>query len=171
MQVLVERGVTPVDEADALSTPSLFISWDEAQQFISETIVWSGDGLASVGGWFGARQDTARVWMTESSLLWAGATQSGVNRIALADIVEARDGAGDRVSIGISDRLGHRYDLSFDLAIDHLELRRQANPRVQLMDALATHGVPVGTATVPLAPWRAGGLIRPMDRERMPDLF
>jgi hypothetical protein len=171
MQWLVERGVAPVDPPDAAHTPVLHLTWEQADQFVSERIVWSGDGFAPVGGWFGARRDTARVWMTDRSLFWAGAAQSGLNRVALTDIIEARDGAGDRITIGIPDGLGHRYDLAFDLAIDHLELQRHANPRVRLMDALARHGVPVSTASMPLAPWRTGGLIRPMDRERLPDLF
>lgn len=171
MQHLIERGVAPVDPADAGQTPALYLTWEAAEQLGPERIVWRGDGIASVGGWFGSRRETCRLWMTDTSLLWAGASQDGLNRISLRDIVAARDGAGDRISIGIRDSLGHRYDLSFDLAIDHLELQPHANPRVQLMDALARHGVPVSTVPVPLAPWRSGAMIRPMDRERLPDLL
>jgi hypothetical protein len=171
MQLLVERGVAPVDPVDLGCPHALHMSWDDVMRFGTESLLWSGDGIASVGGWFGSRRDTCRLWLTESSLLWAGARQDGVNRIALQDILEARDGAGDRVNIGIPDALGHRYDLSFDLAIDHVELHRHANPRVQLMDALARRGVPVSSMTIPLAPWRSGRLIRPMDRQELPDLF
>jgi hypothetical protein len=67
--------------------------------------------------------------------------------------------------------MGCRYDLGFDLALHHLALQRQANPRVKLMDALARHGVSVATASTPLAPWRAGSVIRPMDRPASSTLF
>lgn len=164
MQFLVSRGVAPVEARDAFSTPALFVSWDDARSLATEDIVWSGNGVAPDGGWFGAVQDAARIWMTNRHLLWAGAGGTGLNRIALADILEARDGAGDRVSIGIRDAMGFRYDLCFDLALDHLELERHANPRVQFMDTLARHGVPVTPASTPLAPWRAGSVVRPMDR-------
>lgn len=164
LQFLVGRGVTPVNASEAFSTPALHLSWDRARALADEEIVWSGDGIASIGGWYGERHDVSRVWLTNRHLLWAGASGAGLNRLALGDILEARDGAGDRVSIGIRDAMGGRYDLGFDLALDHLELERHASPRVQLMDALARHGVPVSTASTPLAPWRAGSVVRPMDR-------
>ena len=164
MQFLVERGVAPVEAQESFSRPALHLTWDEAHELASEDIVWSGNGIAPVGGWFGSLQDASRIWMTGRHLLWAGASSSGLNRIALPDILEARDGTGDRVCIGIRDAVGHRFDLGFDLALDHLELDRHVNPRVQLMDALACHGVPVATASTPLAPWRAGSVVRPMDR-------
>lgn len=165
MQFLVERGVAPVDAGDAFSTPALYLSWDDAPSLAAEHILWSGNGVAPVGGWFGAIQDASRIWLTDRHLLWAGASGSGLNRIALSDIVEARDGTGDRISVGIRDAMGARYDLTFDLALHHLELARHANPRVQFMDALARRGVPVATASTPLAPWRAGSVVRPMDRQ------
>lgn len=164
VQFLVERGVTPIDPRDAFSTPALHVTWDDATTLAAEEIVWSGNGVASIGGWFGAMQDASRVWVTSHHLLWAGASGAGLNHISLANIIEARDGVGDRINIGIRDVRGCRYDLSFDLAPDYLELDREANPRVQLMDALARHGVPVSTASTPLVPWRAASVIRPMDR-------
>lgn len=167
LQFLVERGVTPVACKDAARLPSLHMNWDEARRHTSEDLVWAGNGVSAVGGWFGTRHDHCRVWLTEQSLLWAGAHQQGVNRIGLTDIVRARDGAGDRVCIGLIDGLGCRFDLSFDLAGDHVEMQRQASPRVQFMNALASHGVPVATATPPIAPWRAGSIVRPADRSSL----
>lgn len=164
LQFLVERGVTPVEGGDAPRHPSLHMSWDDAGRYTREELVWAGNGVAAVGGWFGTRHDHCRMWVTEQSLLWAGAHQEGVNRIALSDILQARDGAGDRLCIGIANGLGYRFDLSFDLAGDHVGMQRRANPRVQFMNALATLGVPVATATTPLAPWRAGSMVRPSDR-------
>jgi hypothetical protein len=164
LQFLIERGVAPVPVDEAFSTPALFLTWESAQEHAAEEIVWSGNGIASVGGWFGNNQEASRIWLTERSLLWAGANGEGLNRIARADILCARDGTGDRVCIGLPDALGFRYDLAFDLALDHVELAWHLHPRVQMMDALARHGVPVGTASTPLAPWRAGSMVRPMDR-------
>jgi hypothetical protein len=162
MQFLVERGVAPVEGQDALQVRSPWLSWEEAEPFVDEELVWTGNGVSSVGGWFGREQDHCRVWLTDRSLLWAGAHQTGVHRIALADIVLARDGVSDRVSIGIADTLGHRFDISFDLAAEG----RERNPRVRFMDALASRGVPCATAATPLAPWRAASMVRPMDRQR-----
>lgn len=160
----VERGVSQVHSGAIRGVCSPYMSWEEAGRFTDEEIVWSGNGVSPVGGWYGTTRDHCRIWVTGQSLLWAGAHQSGVNRIALTDILQARDGAGDRISIGIADGLGHRFDLSFDLASDHVELRRDANQRVQFMNALATRGVPVTSITAPLAPWRTGSVVRPMDR-------
>jgi hypothetical protein len=164
MHFLVGRGVAPVSAREAQLSPAVHLSWDQAATLAAEEILWAGNGVASVGGWFGSTQEASRVWLTDRSLLWAGASQDGVNYLPLQDIIEARDGAGDRVSIGIRDALGHRYDVAFDLAPEQVGLDRQANPRVRFMNALASHGVSVGTASTPLAPWRAGSVVRPMDR-------
>lgn len=164
MQFLVERGVRPVDATDAGTMASPHMSWERARQHISEEMIWSGNGRASVGGWFGTTQDYCRIWLTSTSLLWAGAHREGVNRVALSDILQARDGVGDRVCVGIADDRGHRFDLSFDLSQDQVDLRREDNPRVRFMNALASQGVAVGSASTPLAPWRAGSLLRPSER-------
>lgn len=164
MHFLLGRGVAPLGAREAQFSPAVHLSWPEARHLAAEGLLWAGNGVASVGGWYGSLQDASRVWLTERSLLWAGASQDGVNYLPLQDILEARDGAGDRVSIGIRDALGHRYDIAFDLAPEQVGMGREMNPRVRFMNALATHGVPVGTASTPLAPWRAGSVVRPMDR-------
>lgn len=166
MAFLVDRGVTPVDGLRAGRTASPHMSWNDVDAFSGESIVWSGDGIASVGGWFGATRDHCRVWLTDSALMWAAASHAGLHRIELADIVQAREGAGDRISIGIADALGHRFDLVFDVAAGLREVRRVSSPAMQLMERLAERGVPVQTAASPLAPWRAGRVVRPMDRNR-----
>jgi hypothetical protein len=166
MQILIGQGVECVESRDVGRIASPSLTWQDALPYADERIVWTGEAIAAVGGWMGTRHDECRMWLTEQSLLWAGTHQSGVNRLALSTIMEARDGVADRVSVGIPDSLGHRFDLSFDLAVDHVELERSANPRVRFMDALASLGVPVGVASTPLAPWRPGGLVRPTDRGR-----
>ncbi len=165
---LIERGVAPVDSADARFTPALHCSWEDAGSLATDEIVWAGNGLASVGGWFGERQDACRVWLTSRALIWAGASQSGVNCLPLSEIACVRDGAGDRIAVGVRDALGHRYDIAFDLAPEEMALERGTNPSVRFMNTIAAQGVPVGGATSPLAPWRAGSVIRPLDRSRLP---
>ncbi|HLU36709.1 MAG TPA: hypothetical protein VKZ61_13140 [Thermomicrobiales bacterium] len=166
MEFLIERGVTPIASALAGRMTTPWVSWSDAEAFAGEGIVWSGDGIAAVGGWFGATRDHCRVWFTESALMWAASSHAGLNRIELTDIVQARDGVGDRVSIGIADALGHRFDLAFELVGGQRDARRVSSPAMQLMERLAERGVPVQTATSPLAPWRAGSVVRPMDRNR-----
>lgn len=164
MQVLADRGVAPAETSARSVTPAMFMTWDEARDVSNEKILWVGNGTGPVGGWFGSRRDHCRIWVTSESLLWAGANQFGLNRIALTDIVKARDGIGDGVCIGIADELGHRFDLALDLAPDHLELDRENSPHVRMMNTLASRGVRVGSASAPLAPWRVASLGRPTPR-------
>lgn len=165
---LVERGVSPVDARDARFTPALHCGWDEAAALGTDEIVWAGNGVAAVGGWYGERHDACRVWLTSRALIWAGAYQDGVNCLPLSEIACVRDGAGDRVAVGVRDALGFRYDIAFDLAPDETGMVRELNPRVRFMNAIASRGVPVAPASTPLAPWRAGSVIRPMDRRDLP---
>ncbi len=165
---LVDRGVAPVAAADARFAPALHCSWDEAGALATEDILWAGNGLASVGGWYGERHDACRIWLTSRALIWAGASQSGVNCLPLSEITCVRDGAGDRIAVGVRDALGHRYDIAFDLAPDAMSPGREASPAVRFMNAVASHGVPVGGASSPLAPWRVGSVVRPLDRSRLP---
>lgn len=165
---LAERGVEPVDDRDARFSPALHCGWDQAATLGDDGIMWAGNGVASVGGWFGERQDACRIWLTPCALIWAGASQTGVNCLPLSGIRCVRDGTGDRVAVGVRDALGHRYDIAFDLAPDELTPGREANPGARFMNAIATRGVPVSPASTPLAPWRAGSVVRPMDRRVLP---
>lgn len=143
-------------------SPGLATSWHEARERGDEPLVWTGMATGSVGGWFGGAHSDCRMWLTTESLFWSYANGEGVNRLALADVLEVRDGVGDRVMVTLRTAAGHRFDLAFDLAAEPgKDGRRQ---RLSFLNAIASFGVPVSAVRPPLAPWRRGGMIRPTER-------
>lgn len=163
MQALQDHGVSQFDESKVPGPPCLALTWDDATSCASEPLLWSGMATATVGGWYGSVQQKCRVWLTGESLLWAAPEGSGVNRLRMSDIAEARDGYGENVVIGTRDGLGHRFDLSF--AFDgHAAKTHNVQQRVHFQNVLASSGIAMRTASSAMAPWRRGGLVRPTDR-------
>lgn len=158
-QQLSEFGVPAIDAEIARFSPNVHVNWDEIAEFVDDEVLYAGPATASAGGWFGAEIDSADVWITEHSLLWCPAHGTGLNRLALDDIIDCRNGFGDRLAIGIEDACGARYDLFFDFGIR--SDRSQNAMRVQHL--LAAAGVPISTSSPVVAPWRRGGTRRPSD--------
>ena len=158
-QYLTAQGVQPLDAEAVRFAPHVHIAWDEIAEWVDDEILFTGHALASVGGWFGNELDAADVWITERSLIWCPAHGQGLNRLALDAIVDCRNGFGDRLAIGIEDACGGRYDLFFDFG-DH---NTRANTGARVQQLLAAAGVPVGTSSPVIAPWRRGGTRRPSD--------
>jgi hypothetical protein len=165
LRVLEDRGVRCIKPNRIHGALRLSHSWEDARRYASEPLAWSGLALASVGGWFGAVQHPCRVWLTEESLFWYCSQGDGVNRLVLNDIIDVRDGVADRVLISFRDSAGHRCDLPFDFdcGTPGTEPMQQ---RLRFLNLLASCGVRVSTASLPIAPWRSGGTLRPADGGR-----
>lgn len=161
LDALVRNGVreldTPIEKPEALA----HLTWDEARAFADETVVWSGPAMGNVGGWNGSAREGVHLWLTESSVMWCGERDSGLYRIPLERLLLVRTGHLDHLTIGIEDHQGARYDLAFDVG-----QAEDIRPAMRLSEAFASLGVDVDQASAALAPWRAGGMIRPTDRGR-----
>lgn len=162
VDALQEHGVSQLARHEVPVSPGLGISWDEARERADEPLVWSGMANGSTGGWFGGVHSGCRMWLTTESLFWSCANGEGVNRLPLADVLEMRDGVGDRVMVSLRNAAGHRFDFAFELAAEPgKDGRRQ---RLSYLNAIASLGVPVSAVRSPLAPWRRGGMVRPTER-------
>lgn len=156
---LMDLGVTAVDEAAARFVPPLHCDWDCIAELADDDVLFSGKAVASVGGPFGTALDSSEVWITDRSLIWCPEHGQGLNRLALDSIIDCRNGFGDRLSIGIEDSCGGRYDLYFDFT----SKTDRSNPASRVKQMLAAAGIPTGTSSMPIAPWRRGGTRRPSD--------
>jgi hypothetical protein len=154
LRVLKNQGVQRLGPGRVPGALRLTLTWEDARRHDHEPLMWSGLARASVGGWYGAVQHPCRVWITGESLFWCCSEGEGVNRLALTDIVDVRDGVADRVCIAFRDSGGHRCDLPFDF--DTCTSGTQPmQQRMRFLDVLASCGVAVSTAPLPLAPWRS----------------
>lgn len=158
-EILTQQGCLGIDAETAAFVPAISHPWCDADTFASEDVNFSGVAIASAGGRFGEHLDAADIWITEAWLLWCPRHGIGMNAIALDQIIECRDGYGDRLSIGIEDACGGRYDVYFDFGVENNRNR----PATQVLDVLAAAGVMVGTAAMPIAPWRRGGTRPPVE--------
>lgn len=156
---LIDLGIQSVDEETARFVPAIHRPWDDVTDVANDDALFVGQAVASVAGPFGAVLDTSEVWITERSLIWCPNHGQGLNYISLDAIVDCRNGFGDRLSIGIEDACGGRYDLYFDFTCKH----DRSNPAANVKHLLAAAGIPTGTAATPIAPWRSGGTRRPSD--------
>lgn len=156
---LTNAGVSLLDEEAAHFVPSLHCAWDEIADLADDEILFSGRAVASVAGPFGAVMDSSEIWLTERTLIWCPDHGHGLNCLPLEKIIDCRNGFGDRLSIGIEDACGGRYDLYFDFTSKD----EQSNPAAHVKQLLAAAGIPTGTAMMPIAPWRSGGTRRPSD--------
>ena len=152
-ELLVEAGVKSIDPAIAQFSPAIHCEWDEADDFADDEAIFTGHAIASAAGPFGSRLDAADVWITEHAILWCPEHGSGLNRLPLDAIIDCRNAFGDRLSIGIEDACGGRYDLYFDFGAPN----DRSNPIARVKQVLAAAGIPTGTAMNPIAPWRSGG--------------
>lgn len=156
---MVDIGIQAIDEATARFVPSIHCHWDDISDLADDEVLFSGSAIASSAGPFGAHLDSSEVWITERSLMWCPDHGTGLNCIPLDAIIDCRNGFGDRLSIGIEDACGGRYDLYFDFT----SKEDRTNPAATVKQLLAATGIPTGTAVVPIAPWRSGGTRRPSD--------
>lgn len=156
---LHDLEVPGMDAETTCFAPSLYCEWDTIDDLADDDMLFSGQALASAAGPFGSVLDTADVWITERTLIWCPAHGTGLNCLALDEIVECRSGFGDRLAIGIADACGGRYDLYFDFA----NRQDRSNPGNRVQQVLAAAGVLIGIASTPTAPWRSGGTRRPTD--------
>ena len=158
-QHLADVGIPAVETAQARFSANLHLDWDEIHDIVDDEIVFSGNGTASVGGWFASELDDANLWITEHAIIWCGKHGDGVNRLPIDSIINTRSGYGDRLAIGIEDACGGRYDLYFDFG----DKQDRENPGARVHQILASMGVPMGNPTAVIAPWRRGGTRRPTD--------
>lgn len=156
---LVDLGVQGVEENTARFVPSIHCAWDEISDLVDDDVLFTGRAIASAAGPFGAQLDSSEIWITERSLIWCPEHGTGLNCIPLESIIDCRNGFGDRLSIGIEDSCGGRYDLYFDFT----SKENRSNPASDVKHLLAAAGIPTGTSVVPIAPWRSGGTRRPSD--------
>lgn len=156
---LTNLGVDGIDEEDARFVPSIHCPWDCVADIADDELLFTGTAIASAAGPFGAVLDTSDVWITERSLIWCPQHGEGLNCLPLDAIIECRNGFGDRLSIGIEDACGGRYDLYFDFTSKH----DRSQPAARVKELLAAAGIPTSTAVIPIAPWRSGGTRRPSD--------
>lgn len=156
-RLLNDLGVIDIDSGSF--TPSVHVPWSHAGSVAEHDVLWSGRAIASCAGPFASRMDSCQVWLTEQYLIWVPTHGTGLNCLALADVMECRNGHGDRLAVGIEDPQGARYDLYFDFG----DKANGRQPVSRVIQVLAAAGVPTGTSAAPLAPWRAGGTRRPAD--------
>lgn len=156
---LAQLGVPGVDEHTARFTPSIYCAWDNLDDIADDEVLLSGNAIASSAGPFGANLDSVDFWLTERMLIWCPQHGDGLNCLPLTDIVDCRNGFGDRLAIGIEDACGGRYDLYFDFS----SRQERNNPAAQVQHILEAAGIPLGTVAAPVAPWRRGGTRRPSD--------
>lgn len=155
---LLDLGVQDVDPESASFTPNIHCSWHDATSLADEEVLLRSNAIASSAGPFASSLDSAVVWITEHSLIWSADHGEGLNCIPLDTIVDCRYGYGDRLTIGIEDTRGGRYDLYFDFSTTD---RKQ--PVAAVIQVLNGAGIPVDQAAMPIAPWRRGGTRRPTD--------
>lgn len=156
---ITNLGVSGIDTETARFVPSIHCTWDNVADIADDDVLFAGRAIASVGGPFGAVLDSAEVWITERSLIWCPEHGQGLNCLPLAAITECRNGFGDRLTIGIEDTCGGRYDLYFDFT----SKEDRSNPASRVMHMLAAAGIQIGTSAAPIAPWRSGGTKRPSE--------
>lgn len=156
---LVDMNIPGIDSETARFAPSIHCDWDEISHLADDEVLYSGPVIASSAGPFGASLDSSEIWITERSLMWCPDHGTGLNCIPLESIIDCRNGFGDRLSIGIEDACGGRYDLYFDFT----SKEDRSNPAATVKQLLAAAGIPTGTAIMPIAPWRSGGTRRPTD--------
>lgn len=156
---LIAAGVPAIEEAAAQFIPSIHATWDEIDDFTDDTLLFTGEAIASAGGLFGSALDSATIWLTEHTLIWCPDHGQGVNILKMDAIIDCRSGFGDRLSIGIQDTCGGRYDLYFDFSSSG----DRSNTAAQIKQLLTAAGIPTGTSTAPIAPWRSGGTRRPSE--------
>lgn len=154
---LAEIGIATFAPTLTEFCPQLHTDWATLDEFSCEDVLFSGMAIASAGGRFGEQLDSAEVWITDRWLLWCPQHGSGLNALAIDRIADCRSGFGDRMTIGIGDNHGGRYDIYFDFGPDG------DRTSVRVQETLAALGVPVGTAVTPIAPWRTGGTVRPTE--------
>lgn len=156
---MTELGVQGLGEDVARFVPSIHCEWEDVTDLADDDVLFSTRAIASAAGPFGSRLDSSDVWITERSLIWCPEHGAGLNCLPLSSIIDCRNGFGDRLSIGIEDTCGGRYDLYFDFT----SRQDRSNPASKVKHLLAAAGIPTGTAVVPIAPWRSGGTRRPSD--------
>lgn len=156
---LLAAGVPAIDDELAQFVPPIHVAWDDVADFTDDTLLFTGEGIASAGGLFGSTLDSATIWLTEHALIWCPDHGLGVNVLKLDAIIDCRSGFGDRLSIGIEDACGGRYDLYFDFSNQN----ERSNIAAEVKHLLAAAGIPTGTSVMPIAPWRSGGTRRPSE--------
>lgn len=157
--LLAEANVAVIPTDVAAFIPSIHCPWTNIDHVVTDDVLFSSRAQASTGGRFATTLDTADVWITDEWLLWCADHGAGLNCINIQNIIECRNGFGDRVAIGIEDACGARYDVYFDFGIES----DRARPSATVQQILAAHGVPVGVASAANAPWRRGGTMRPSE--------
>jgi hypothetical protein len=168
-ELLAELGVA-VCQVDLESNHlRLAMTAEEMRAAALETMVWSGDLSAPVGGWLGQGRAACQAWLTTSSFIWRRVNGTGVNRIALSDLIRVSTGTWidsgpyPVVMLVINDPAGDRHELPFVFDSSRLldENRREC---AAMLGGLRMRDIPVAGQNRPLQPWNdIGSLLTAAD--------
>jgi hypothetical protein len=149
---LVDRfGISPPPE------PGFNVSWDETAAFDAEGVIWTG--CATVPRHVGLEGVPGSVWLTTRSLIWGCESVTGVHRVPLAELTDVAaatvaDRAGTpAVYVGLGDELTGHFDLAF-VFDQHPTADHNLRERGAMLVGLRSRGLPIGSPTPPVQPWR-----------------
>lgn len=112
---LARRGVPERRSSGTL--PATWYSWDVAEQYFAESVVWQGDMSGPTSGRLGSISGPCRAFVTDESLIWVPFEADGVRRIAWDDVKLVQEGeiAGSprarSVVIGVGNLAGNEVPL------------------------------------------------------------
>jgi hypothetical protein len=166
---LLLAGMRPDLAERQLPEPAFHLSWEEAAQYESENVIWTGRASAPLR--VGLPVVPSEIWLTTRSLMWGSEAGDGLNRLPLpmlTDVLGAQ--LDDRrstpaVYAGIGDEATGRFDLAFIFdQLPHADLNFRE--RGAFLVGLRSRGVPYGTPAPLIQPWRG-----PVRRSEVPALM
>ncbi len=154
---LLLAGMRPELTERQLPEPAFHLAWEEAAQYESENVIWTGRASAPLR--VGLPAVPSEIWLTTRSLIWGSEEDDGLNRLPLplvSDVLGAQieDRRGTpAVYVGIGDETTGRFDLPFifdQLPNADLNFRE----RGAFLVGLRSRGIPFGTPAPLVQPWR-----------------
>lgn len=154
---LLLAGMRPDLTERQLPEPAFHLSWEEAAQYESENVIWTGRASAPLR--VGLPAVPSEIWLTTRSLIWGSEAGDGLNRLPLpmlTDVLGAQ--LDDRrstpaVYVGIGDETTGRFDLPFIFdQLPHADLNFRE--RGAFLVGLRSRGVPYGAPAPLMQPWR-----------------
>jgi hypothetical protein len=140
-----------------LPEPAFHLAWEEAAQYESENVIWTGRASAPLR--VGLPAVPSEIWLTTRSLIWGSEEDDGLNRLPLPVVtdvlgaqIEDRRGT-PAVYVGIGDETAGRFDLPF--IFDQLpNVDLNFRERGAFLVGLRSRGIPFGTPAPLVQPWR-----------------
>ena len=141
--------------------PDFIVPWEETAEFGTEKVIWAGQATAPRE--IDAEGVPGNVWLTTSSLIWGCETMAGVHRVPLVLVTDvaaatlANRTGTPALYVGLGDETIGHFDLAF-LFDQQPTIDQNQRERGALLVGLRSRGVPVGSPTPPLQPWRNAAL-------------